>query len=128
LRFFITTQAVENQEFVFVGDRANHGFGSATEPPQTMQTTMSPLSKQILSAVDALPDVDQRQVLDFVDFLRVRRSKLVELQHIESERSFFEVAEALIGAGEGPGDLSTNAKYLKGYGIREERIRLLSGW
>ncbi len=76
---------------------------------------MSPLSKQILSAVDALPDIDQRQVLDFVDFLRIRHSKSIAFQ-TDSERSFFEVAGELIGAGEGPGDLSTNSEYLKGYG------------
>ena len=76
---------------------------------------MSPLSKQILNAIDALPDMDQRQVLDFADFLRLRRSSSIELQ-TDSERSFFEVAGASIGAGEGPGDLSTNAEYLKGYG------------
>jgi hypothetical protein len=76
---------------------------------------MSPLSKQILSAVDTLPDMDQRQVLDFVDFLRLRRSKSIAFQ-TDPERSFFEVAGELIGAGEGPGDLSTNSEYLKGYG------------
>jgi hypothetical protein len=76
---------------------------------------MSPLSEQILSAVDDLPDMDQRQVLDFVDFLRLRRAKLIAVQP-ESDRSFFEVAGEWIGAGEGPGDLSTNAEYLKGYG------------
>jgi hypothetical protein len=30
--------------------------------------------------------------------------------------SFFDVAKDLIGAGEGPGDLSTNPDYLQGYG------------
>jgi hypothetical protein len=76
---------------------------------------MSPLSKQILNTVDALTDMDQRQVLDFADFLRLRRSKSIALE-TDSDRSFFEVAGDLIGAGEGPGDLSTNAEYLKGYG------------
>ncbi len=77
---------------------------------------MSALSKQILSAVDALPDVDQQQVLDFVDFLRLKRSNHPIVLPTSPDRSFFEVAGALIGAGEGPGDLSTNAEYLKGYG------------
>ena len=31
-------------------------------------------------------------------------------------RSFLEVAHAFIGAGEGPGDLSTNPSYMQGYG------------
>jgi hypothetical protein len=30
--------------------------------------------------------------------------------------SFFDVAQASIGAGEGPGDLSTNPDYMQGYG------------
>ena len=34
----------------------------------------------------------------------------------DSERSFFEVAGDLIGAGEGLGDLSINCDCLKGYG------------
>jgi hypothetical protein len=31
-------------------------------------------------------------------------------------KSFFDVAQNLIGAGEGSGDISTNPDYMKGYG------------
>lgn len=38
------------------------------------------------------------------------------LESMNSERSFFEVAGDLIGACEGPSDLSMNPVYLKDYG------------
>jgi hypothetical protein len=88
---------------------------------------MSHLSQQILQTVEELPTEDQRQVLDFVKFIWTKRqqSQLAEtkviprsllLQETGHELSFFEVAQDLIGAGEGPGDLSTNPDYLQGYG------------
>lgn len=76
---------------------------------------MSPFSEEILKVVEALPDIDRRQVLDFADFLRLKKARSIA-SPVDSERSFFEVAGDLIGAGEGPGDLSTNPDYLKGYG------------
>jgi hypothetical protein len=76
---------------------------------------MSPLSEEILKAVEDLHDIDRQQVLNFADFLRLKKANSIALP-MNSERSFFEVAGDLIGAGEGPGDLSTNADYLKGYG------------
>jgi hypothetical protein len=92
---------------------------------------MSPLSKQILSAVDALPDIDQRQVLDFVDFLRVRRSKLIELQP-EADRSFVE------GAEEDPLEYVDGVLVVKSQGqvlsgdlvneMREDRMQDVGGW
>jgi hypothetical protein len=77
---------------------------------------MSYLSEQILQNIEALPAEDQAQVLDFVEFLRAKRRKahITELESLP--RSFFEVAQTAIGAGEGPGDLSTNPDYMQGYG------------
>ena len=80
-----------------------------------IETVMSPLSEEILKAVEDLHDIDRQQVLNFADFLRLKKANSIALP-MNSERSFFEVAGDLIGAGEGPGDLSTNADYLKGYG------------
>jgi hypothetical protein len=92
---------------------------------------MSPLSKQILSAVNALPDMDQRQVLDFVDFLRVRRSKLIELQP-EAGHSVVE------GAGEDPLEYVDGVLVIKSQGrvisgdlvneMREDRMQDVGGW
>jgi Protein of unknown function (DUF2281) len=77
---------------------------------------MSLLSEQILQTVEALPIEYQRQVLDFVEFLRTKRQQASTAEVETVPRSFFEVAQASIGAGEGPGDLSTNPDYMQGYG------------
>jgi hypothetical protein len=77
---------------------------------------MSHLSEQILQTVEALPAQDQRQVLDFVEFIWSKRQQARATEPETPERSFFEVAQVSIGAGEGPGDLSTNPDYMLGYG------------
>ena len=77
---------------------------------------MSHLSEQILQTVEALPTEDQQQVLDFVEFIRAKRQKASTTEPKTVTRSFYEVAQASIGAGEGPGDLSTNPDYMQGYG------------
>ena len=76
---------------------------------------MSYLSEEILQAVEALPAEDRRQVLSFVKFLWSKRQTRTTEPETTS-RSFFEVAQASIGAGEGPGDLSTNPDWMQGYG------------
>jgi hypothetical protein len=77
---------------------------------------MSHLSQQILQTVEALPASDQQQVLDFVEFLQTKRRATAIVESESDVTSFFEVAQASIGAGEGPGDLSTNPEYMQGYG------------
>jgi hypothetical protein len=77
---------------------------------------MSPLSSQILQTVEALPTEDQRQVLDFVEVLWAKRQQIAPAEPEARLRSFFDIAQASIGAGEGPGDLSTNPDYMQGYG------------
>ncbi|MBW4642283.1 MAG: DUF2281 domain-containing protein [Goleter apudmare HA4340-LM2] len=77
---------------------------------------MSYLCEQILQTVETLSAEDQQQVLDFVEFLRAKRQKLKTTEPKRATQSFFEVAQAAIGAGEGPGDLSTNPDYMQGYG------------
>ncbi len=76
---------------------------------------MSDLSEQILQTVEALPAEDQWQVLNFVEFLWAKRQQARTME-AETVGSFFEVAQASIRAGEGPGDLSTNPDYMQGYG------------
>lgn len=74
---------------------------------------MSYLAEQILQTVEALPTEDQQQVLDWArSILAKRQTEITEAK----PQSFSEVAQTLIGAGEGPGDLSTNPEYLQGYG------------
>jgi hypothetical protein len=77
---------------------------------------MSQLSEQILKTVEVLSEDDQRQILEFVEFLRAKRQKAVISESESVSRSFLEIAKAAIGVGEGPGDLSTNPDYMQGYG------------
>jgi hypothetical protein len=77
---------------------------------------MSPLSEQILQTVEALSAEDQQQILDFVRVLWEKRQQPTTLTPNSTPQSFFEVAKTAIGAGEGPGDLSTNTDYMQGYG------------
>jgi hypothetical protein len=77
---------------------------------------MSSLSKQILQTIEVLPTEDQRQVLSFVEFLWKKRQEAIAIPLEANSPSFFDLAHASIGAGEGPGDLSTNPDYMQGYG------------
>lgn len=81
---------------------------------------MSPLSVQILRTIEALSVEDQQQILDFAEFIQKKRNRSTvgsdETIGFEEDCSFLEVAQAAIGAGEGPGDLSTNSDYMNGYG------------
>jgi hypothetical protein len=77
---------------------------------------MSSLSKQILQTIEVLPTEDQRQVLSFVEFLWKKRQEAIAMPLETNSPSFFDLAHASIGAGEGPGDLSTNPDYIQGYG------------
>lgn len=77
---------------------------------------MSQLSERIFQTVKVLPENDQQQVLDFVEFLQSKRQSEKAVDAKPSSQSFFEVAQASIGVGEGPGDLSTHSQYMQGYG------------
>lgn len=80
---------------------------------------MSPLTQQVVQGIEGLPEAEQRQILDFVEFLiaKHQESNGRSPSHEDEEpKSFAEVARASIGAGKGPGDLSTNPTYMEGYG------------
>jgi hypothetical protein len=74
---------------------------------------MPPNEQQLLDNFRDLPAVQQSQVVDFVEFLKAKRSAAPA---IPTGQSFLEAAGDLIGALEGPGDLSTNPKYFEGFG------------
>lgn len=78
--------------------------------------TMSLLSEQIFETLEILPTEDQQQVLSFVEFLWTKRRASIASPLRTAPQSFFDVAQNLIGAGEGSGDISTNPDYMKGYG------------
>lgn len=77
---------------------------------------MSLLSEQIFQTVEVLPTEDQQQVLSFVEFLWTKRQEAKTKSLATDTQSFFDVAQALIGAGEGSRDISTNPDYMQGYG------------
>lgn len=80
---------------------------------------MSPLAQQVMEGLDAVPEASQRQVLDFVEFLTTKHQesdRRSPSDEGEEPKSFAEAARAIISMGEGPGDLSTNPKYMEGYG------------
>ena len=77
---------------------------------------MSLLSEQIFQTLEILPTEDQQQVLSFVEFLWTKRQTSIPSPVATIPQSFFDVAQNLIGAGEGSGDISTNPDYMKGYG------------
>ena len=76
---------------------------------------MQPIQQQVIEALQTLSPAEQQEVLDFAEFLTSKRQKLPSA-NTEPVPSFLETAQAYIGAGSGPGDLSTNPEYMEGYG------------
>jgi hypothetical protein len=76
---------------------------------------MQPIQQQVIEALQTLSSVEQQEVLDFAEFLKSTRQRQPS-PNIEPVPSFLETAQAYIGAGTGPGDLSTNPEYMEGYG------------
>jgi hypothetical protein len=74
------------------------------------------IEQVVLEKLRTLPTSKQQQVLDFVEFLQVKAGSGTVLPPETPEVSFFEAAREFIGCAEGPGDLSTNPKYMEGYG------------
>ncbi len=76
---------------------------------------MQPIQQQVIEALQTLSLTEQQEVLDFAEFLKTKRSRLPST-NMEPAQSFLETAQAYIGAGVGPGNLSTNPEYMEGYG------------
>jgi hypothetical protein len=77
--------------------------------------TMS-IEQAVLERLRTLPTHKQQEVLDFVEFLQTKAESETVISSEESKVSFLEAAREFIGSVEGPGDLSTNPKYMQGYG------------
>ena len=77
---------------------------------------MVALSEQILKTVEALPEKEQRQLLDYAEFLHSKQRQQVGSDADAEPKSFFEGAKDVIGIAEGPGDLLSNPKHMNGYG------------
>lgn len=69
----------------------------------------------VIKKLQSLSAEKQQEVLDFVEFLeaKVKREASVEASEAESA---LEAAGDLVGCVEGPEDLSTNKKYMEGFG------------
>ena len=83
---------------------------------------MSPLTQQVVQGIEGLPEVAQRQILDFVEFIMTKYQQPIDRspsEESEEPKSFAETAQGIIGMGEGPGDLSTNPAYMEGYGASD---------
>ncbi|MFM2430509.1 MAG: hypothetical protein RLZZ511_1722 [Cyanobacteriota bacterium] len=70
--------------------------------------------EELMHELESAPDEVVRALLTL---LRSNLSTPTQIKsNLDETPSFFDVAQASIGAGEGPGDLSTNPGYMQGYG------------
>lgn len=76
--------------------------------------------KQIVEKLKTLPSEKQQEVLDFVKFLHKTLQEEVKNQDQESPASVLTLAQKYIGCVEGPGDLSTNKKYMESPALGEK--------
>lgn len=74
------------------------------------------ITQTVIEKLETLPLDKQQKVLDFVEDLLLEAKHEQEPSSNDAEISFFEAAHEFIGCVEGPGDLSTNPKYMEGYG------------
>ena len=76
------------------------------------------IEQTVVEKLKTLPPEKQQEVLDFVEFLQ-SKTQLGESESQDDEPSVsvLTLAQKYIGCVEGPGDLSTNQKYMDGYGL-----------
>jgi hypothetical protein len=76
------------------------------------------IEQAVLEKLRTLPTNKQQEVLDFVEFLQGKLTQAERInQFSDSEISALEAAQHVLGViGEGPADLSTNKRYMEGYG------------
>ncbi|MEB3210593.1 MAG: hypothetical protein VKL39_04535 [Leptolyngbyaceae bacterium] len=79
---------------------------------------MEQIEQQVIEGLKGLSVPEQREVLDFVEFLQSKKQRLASVQPDaeKSAVSFLEAAGNYIGCVEGLEDLSTNPAYMDGYG------------
>lgn len=78
---------------------------------------MTHLETQLLEKLRVLSVDKQHEVLDFVEFLITRTpANVVNSTISPATASFTQAAQQYIGIAIGPGDLSTNADHMEGYG------------
>lgn len=71
----------------------------------------------IVEKLNTLPLEKQQQVLDFVEFLLAQMQKRdLPAKKWQPGESALTAAQEFVGCVEGPEDLSTNKKYMEGFG------------
>ena len=74
------------------------------------------IEQTVLEKLKTLPAEKQQEVLDFVEFRQSKTDhKDSNTQNDKPVVSVLTLAQKYIGCVEGPGDLSTNKKYMEGY-------------
>ena len=73
------------------------------------------VKKKIQAAMDLSKERSPIDGESFVEFLWTRRQEAKTKFLTTNPQSFFDVAQTLIGTGEGSGDISTNPDYMQGY-------------
>ncbi|MGL5927158.1 DUF2281 domain-containing protein [Chroococcidiopsis sp.] len=72
----------------------------------------------VLEKLKTLPIDKQQEVLDFVEFLQSKTPvKQSDSQEDKPVLSALALAQKWVGCVEGPEDLSTNKKYMEGFGL-----------
>ena len=74
------------------------------------------IEQAVLEKLRTLPTNKQQKVLDFVELMQKEAEREEISSSEKTEVSFLDAAREFIGCVEGPGDLSTNPKYMEGYG------------
>jgi Protein of unknown function (DUF2281) len=71
----------------------------------------------IVEKLNTLPLEKQQEVLNFVEFLQAQMQKReLSAQKWQPGVSALTAAQEFVGCAEGPEDLSTNKKYMEGFG------------
>lgn len=79
---------------------------------------MQHIQQKVLKTLETLSLAEQQEVLDFAEFLKSKQQKQTSVQSEQKQPiSALELAGDLVGCLEGgPPDLSTNKKYMEGFG------------
>jgi hypothetical protein len=70
------------------------------------------IEQAVVEKLRGLSPSQQQEVLNFVEFLTIKANKADQWQG----KTAFEAAQKYAGLLEGPEDLSTNPKYMEGFG------------
>lgn len=83
-------------------------------------TEMKSIEQQIVEHLRLLPSDRQQQVLHFVEFLLAKEDRMDKhpVEGWQPGMSALDISRDLIGCVEGPEDLSTNPKYMEGFGTK----------